>query len=116
MKLVVLFIFFPFSLLASTGYEITINEKGYDLKIEWSLEGSYSLQQVRHAIMKSEIQSALSPNIKSITNVGPSTGYTSEMVVKSMGIKSELVSKCHEKLELLKWTRDCSLQTDQEDR
>lgn len=117
MKNLIAFIIVLFSakLQAATGYDIAINESGYDLKMEMNFSGHQSLESIRQAIIKSDVISKLSPNVKSVTNTGNENHYNSLMVVKSFGIKSELLSKCDETFLENSWSRSCSLQTDQLD-
>lgn len=100
---------------ASSGYDITINNDGYDLKIQLDFTNYQSLSNVRAALVKSAIISQLSPNVKSVTTKGSPEKYESLMVVKSFGIKSELLSKCREELSETSWSRSCVLQTDKLD-
>ena len=104
--------FFSFSTFAKSGYDILINEDGYDLKIKLEFNNFQSLNNIRKALTSSAVISRLSPNIKSITNIGNPDNYESLMVVKSFGIKSELLSKCSETYNKNKWSRSCVLQTE----
>jgi hypothetical protein len=67
-------------------------------------------------LVNSVVISQLSPNIQSVTNSGKLEDYQSLMVVKSFGIKSELLSKCKEVFTQNKnesqWSRSCTLQTE----
>lgn len=106
------FISISLSLEASTGYDIKIDNTGYDLKIELNFSDYQTLSQIRNALVQSKIISGLSPNVKSVTYSGTKDVYQALMVVKSFGIKSELLSKCQESQTALEWKRDCVLQTE----
>ena len=99
----------------ATGYDILINENGYDLKIELEFKNYQTLTNIREALVKSEIISQLSPNVKSVTIKGSPENYESLMLVKSFGMKSDLLSKCKEETSETRWHRACTLQTDQYD-
>lgn len=101
-----------FPLFASTGYDIKIDNSGYDLNIELNFSEYQTLSQIRNALVQSEIISGLSPNVKSVTYSGTRDNYQALMVVKSFGIKSELLSKCQESFSVDEWKRDCVLQTE----
>ena len=107
---------FTQNLWAQTGYDILIDENGYDLKIELDFNNYQTLENIRQALVNSVVISQLSPNIQSVTNSGKLEDYQSLMVVKSFGIKSELLSKCKEAFTQNKneaqWSRSCVLQTE----
>jgi hypothetical protein len=109
-------LFFTQTLWAQTGYDILIDENGYDLKIELDFNNYQTLENIRQALVNSVVISQLSPNIQSVTNSGKLEDYQSLMVVKSFGIKSELLSKCKEVFTQNKnesqWSRSCTLQTE----
>jgi hypothetical protein len=108
-------LFFSQITMASTGYHIKINDSGYDLKIEMSFSSYQSLMEIRKAFTRSAVISSLSPNVLSVTNTGSPANYESLMVVKSFGIKSNLLSKCSESFTDTSWERSCTLQTDKLD-
>ncbi|MDD4976116.1 MAG: hypothetical protein PHY93_17300 [Bacteriovorax sp.] len=118
--IIVLGMLFTQNLWASTGYDILIDQNGYDLKIELDFNNYQSLENVRHALVSSVVISQLSPNVQSVTNSGKLDDYQSLMVVKSFGIKSELLSKCKETYKenkdknhnVKEWSRSCVLQTE----
>ncbi|MFA6238173.1 MAG: hypothetical protein WC635_12645 [Bacteriovorax sp.] len=103
---------FSSTLWAATGYDIRIDDKGYDLRIEFEFKGFQTLHAVRNALIKPEVIKNLSPKIKSLTMSGSPTDYQSLMVVKSLGVKTQLLSKCKETIGEKEWTRSCKLQTD----
>lgn len=99
---------------AETGYSIQIGEPGYDLQMQ--MDFHQNLNRVKQVLRNGAVLARLSPNVKSVVNTPENAlKYDSLMVVKSFGIKSELLSKCQEALTKDEWTRACELQVDQKD-
>lgn len=107
-----LLMLFSQNLWAKAEYELTVNDQGYNLAITLEFNQYQSLQLIRQALVNSEVLAGLSPNIVSVTYSGEPADYQSLMVVKSFGLKSELMSKCQEVFEDSNWKRSCVLQTD----
>ncbi len=115
-KILFLISLFPLMSFAQTGYDIVINDSGYNLKITMDFKEGQTLQDVRSALKNGVILSQLSPNVVSVTNTPVEDNkYKSLMVVKSFFIKSNLLSMCEDSEKENTWKRSCSLQTHQMD-
>lgn len=97
---------------AKTGYEIRIDDNGYELKIKMDFSESKRLNSVVQALQNPVLIAKMSNNIESVSLQATDPGfYTSSLHIKSYGMSSELVSKCQEARTEQQWSRSCVLQT-----
>ncbi len=100
----------------SFKYNLEITPEKYKLVIDMQFQKSVLLEDAIRGFKNGTLLVKVSDTIKSIAFAPPlADEYVQTMKVKSWGISSILISNCKENFLTSSWTRECELQTNQED-